>query len=470
MKFAGMRELMNLVSNYAATSRVAWLQQTLGYTNRDIDRECGHPVEITTQQYGQAFERGDLAKRVVSIYPEESWQSAPEIYETENETETEFEKRWQEVQEKHHILQLLQRADVLSGIGRFGIILLGIDDGLDLREPITGLDDRGENNSGEPRELIYLRAFDERLIDSVKLETNPTSPRFGQPIEYTVKFDSEWMNAGTTFTAPNTRNTTSMVVHWHRIIHLTDNRTNSEIFGEPRLKVVYNRLLDLKKIAGASPEMFWKGGFPGLFFGAPLETKDGRKVEVDIDSVKEEYAKYAEGLQRILIGEGGVNATPIPVQLADPTAHAEVQFTLIAAAMAIPKRILMGSERGELASSQDKVAWNERLNRRREDYLSPFVIRPMLGRLMNIGILPKVETVFIDWSDLNTPSEQEKAEVAAKKTDAMAKYVASGMDALMSPFHYWTLIQGMTDKEAEAIEKEAGGMDSLEEPEETEEE
>lgn len=450
------RNEMSFIANLM-TSRTDWLRQILGEGYRDIDKECGHPLVITAQQYGLVFERGDIAKRVVSIYPEESWQSAPEIYETEAETETEFEKRWKELQDKHHVLQLLQRADILSGIGRFGVILLGIGDGKKLNEPIDGLDLLGEGEGSQERELIYLRAFDERLVD-IKLETNEASPRFGQPLEYTIKFDSENQSA-------------SRKVHWHRIIHLADNRVNSDVYGEPRLKVVYNRLLDLKKLAGASPEMFWKGGFPGIFMGAPLETKDGRKVDLDVDATKEELQKYMEGLQRYLVSQGA-EATSLSTQVADPTGHAELQFTLIAAAMAVPKRVLMGSERGELASSQDKVSWNERLNRRRDAYLSPFVIRPMFDRLMNVGILPKIEKVFVDWPDLNTPSEQEKADVADKKTTAMAKYVAAGMDAFMSPYHYLTLVLGYTDKEAKAIEKEAEGMAALEEeePEEIEQE
>jgi hypothetical protein len=50
-------------------------------------------------------------------------------------------------------------------------------------------------------------------------------------------------------------------VYWSRILHVADNRKTSEIFGIPRLQVVYNNVIEVKKISGSSGEMFYKGAY-----------------------------------------------------------------------------------------------------------------------------------------------------------------------------------------------------------------
>ena len=75
----------------------------------------------------------------------------------------------------------------------------------------------------------------------------------------------------------------------------------------------------------------------------------------------------------------------------------------------------------------------------------------MLDRLINLGVLPRPTRYNIHWPDLNSPSDSDKAEVAAKKTEALAKYVQGGCDVLMSPFFFLTLFLGLSDAEARAI-------------------
>ena len=119
--------------------RTAWLRKLLD-PRRDITAECGHPETVEIKDYVDLFDRGDIAKRVVTVYPEESWSESPEIVENETDDETEFERTWKELEDKFKIWSYLQRVDILSGIGRFGILLLGFDDGEELSSPIEGGD------------------------------------------------------------------------------------------------------------------------------------------------------------------------------------------------------------------------------------------------------------------------------------------------------------------------------------------
>ena len=131
----------------------------------------------------------------------------------------------------------------------------------------------------------------------------------------------------------------------------------------------------------------------------------------------------------------------------------ESQLRLIAVALGCPWRVLMGSEASQLASEQDTKAWNKRINRRRNGYLTPFLLRPLIERLIAVGVLPAPgeKGITIEWPDLNTPSDQQKAEVADKFTNAIAKYVSSGASNLIEPFHYLTLVLKMTEEEANSV-------------------
>lgn len=434
-----------MVHNFV-TDRVAWLRKLMD-PRRNIEAECGHPDQISTEDYVKAFKRGDVASRVVSVWPDESWSENPLVYENEDEGETKFETEWKELEEQLRLFSLLQRADTLSGIGRFGIILLGFGDGKKLEEPVIA-------QAG--MKLLYIRTFDESLITIKSFETDVTNARYGQPKTYEIKFtESDETGKGTTVSSgsPSTSlPTTQLTVHWSRIIHLADNRMDSEVYGRPRLEKVMNRVLDAKKIAGGSGEMFWKGGFPGLSLEThPSETP----VEIDVESTKQQIDQYQNGLSRYLT-LNGMQAKNLGTQVADPTPHVEMQIRLIAMTVGVPWRVFMGSEAAQLASEQDTRAWHRRLKRRRHEYVTPFVIRPLVDRLIEFQVLTKPTKVFVFWPDLNTPSDKEKSEVALKRSEALEKYVTSGADVMMPPFHYLTLVQGYSDEEARAILDEAG--------------
>lgn len=453
---------------------------------RDIDKECGYPLEITTEEYKYKFKRGDIASRVVSLYPEACWAEPPLIYETEDEEETEFERRWNRLQGRFRLHSLLQRADRLSGIGRFGIILLGINDDQTLDKPVAGLDAMGQRQTqeGTNYKLLYLRTFDESFVRVMRLEEDVKNPRYGLPVEYEIQFALEQMENGSPINpgmgaGTNGSVTTTKKVHWHRVIHLADNKASDEVYGMPRMQVVYDRLLDLKKIAGGSGEMFWKGGFPGLSLETPLTDPSGVAIELDVEATKEQVLAYQEGLQRHLALQG-VEAKSLQPNVADPSSHLEVQIRLVSIGLACPWRVLMGAETGQLASGQDMVAWNKRMNNRREDYVTPQVIRPFIDRLIVLGVLPFPEgdepveleegeppapQYIVHWTDLNTPSDEEKATVAEKRTNAMSKYVAGGVDQLIAPKHYLVNVIGFSDQEAEAMLDEVGDRLIVTDPE-----
>jgi hypothetical protein len=107
---------------------------------------------------------------------------------------------------------------------------------------------------------------------------------------------------------------------------------------------------------------------------------------------------------------------------------------MISAVTGIPKRILSGSERGELASTQDSGEWKTYVQSRREDHAEPRIIRPFIDRLIELGILPKPDKFYrIDWLDLFSVSEKERVDIGKARANAIREYTTNPMAEALIP-------------------------------------
>jgi len=430
------RNTQEQVINTASLMRAAALQRLL-FPERNINYECQYPNEISITDYKDLYQREGIAKRVVSIYPQYCWQQMPWIYETEDPTETEFEKALKLLERERQLLHYLHRVDVMSGIGQYGVLLLGVSDGQPLDQPLPHINEiTGEVVGGAPLKLLYLKPFDQASIAIKTKENDPTSPRFGLPKTYEISFEDI-----TTLNSTGGTTTKTQKIHWTRILHVADNREESEVLGKPRMKDVYNRLVDVtQKLLPGSAEMFWKGGYPGFGFEAP--TGGDVEVEIDNDAIRDQMQAYSNGLQRYMAMENLVIKQLSP-QIADPRGHFEVQLEAIAISLGVPKRILMGSEMAKLASIQDEGNWNDQIVARRTNYVDPMLVRPFMDRLIAFGVLPEPKEYFVEWPSIDTPTDDDKATVAVKRTEALAKYVGGSVDAIIPPEEYMTHVLEM---------------------------
>ena len=319
----------------------------------DIDYECRYPTHITISDFKRMFDREGLAARVVSVYPEECWSLPPTIFEDESSKETPFEKAWKDLQRERNIYHYLQRADVMSGIGEFGLLLLGLDDGKELNKPVTGLNNKGEKVGNSEYKLLYLKPFDQSVVTIDKKENDTASPRYGLPTRYNITFEDPTKSSAIR----------DVKVHWTRVLHLADGRLGSDTLGTPRMKNVYNRLLDVRKITSGSGEMFWRGGYPGTSWEIDPEVASQWTTEAK-ESFEAEIKSFQEGMQRD-IALAGVKAHSMAPQISDPRGHMEIQVGQIALALGVPLRVFLGSEEGKLASGQDAKAWHKRVAKRR---------------------------------------------------------------------------------------------------------
>ena len=480
----------------AALSRAQFLSR-LTDPRRNYDDECGWPVgPVDPQHYLDLFERDPVAGRVVEVWPKECWQVTPSIYEVEDaEQVTEFEEACDDLakqlrgnskyagNEGSPIWAALKKLDIMSGIGQYGVLLFGLDDGLPLSEPVAGWDERNSfpvgperDDDGTPtgnetgtrfsfttnaasvyslttnqgpeteRKLLSLQVFPEPLAQITRYETNRTSPRYGQPTEYLIAFNDYRNLFGS---AGQGINVSTERVHWSRVLHVAENDTSSSVvFGRSRLSGVLNPTLDCLKVRGGSAEMYWRGAFPGLT--AETHPELGGDVDVDSDELKDVLENYMNGLQRYLLGMGLTFKTLAPT-VVDPSPQIEVQIESICIRIAIPIRIFKGSERGELASTQDDVAWNDRVRERQHNSVTPRIIVPFVDRLIQFGVLPGPEEYYCWWPDIASTSQADKADVALKRTQAAGHYVQTGLNAIVPEFDYFHRFLGMEEEEVRAM-------------------
>jgi uncharacterized protein len=440
------------------------LMKSLLDSPRDVDGDCGYPSGyISTGLYKSLYDREPVPARVVEVYPKECFQVQPTVFEDESaDVVTPFEEAWDALgkqlrgeqsfyqeEESSAIWTYLYDADVKSGIGHYAGILLGIDDGVPLNEPaemITPADGNGKQKASSDsasRRLLFMRVFGESDMRINSLETDMQSPRYGCPVEYDISLidPTEFTSLGLGASLPTNR----AVVHWSRVVHISE----YGVLHTPRMQPVLNRLLDLRKLQGGSAEMYWRGAFPG--YAIKTQPQLGADVDINKEDVKQQLTDYSNALQRFLVLMG-MDITALAPQVSDPSSQVGVQIDAICIQLGIPKRIFMGSERGELASSQDDAAWNDRLKQRQLGVITPRIIIPVVDRLISLRVLPRPAKGYrVSWPDLTSKSDEEKAGIATQRTQAVSAYVAGQLETTLAPMDFWTRIMGFTEDEAQSI-------------------
>lgn len=438
------------IANYLLTRSPLGDMTGLGVDqdDRDLDNECGYPVTPTVDLYHQLYDREGIATRIVEVFPDECWSVYPQVYETEKDIRTGFERAWDKLCDDIDPLHYLHRADILSGIGHFGVLLLGLADGRSLDRPAPGINKKGLKSlkkTESRNKLIYLMPFPEQLVRIVEFEKDPYNPRYRQPTMYALRMSDPTVESESTSLVSEMK---EVVVHWSRILHIADNRKSSEVFGVPRMRPVLNRIFDIRKVLGSSAEMFWKGGFPGYTFETYPDI--AAEAELNQEELELQIEEYVKGLKRYMANVGGSFKSLAP-QVADPTNHLVQQVSVVCATLGVPLRIFMGSEAGHLASTQDAGTWNRRLGRRQRMYLTPKIIKPFIQRLVLLGVLPEPERILVNWLDLNSMSDLEKSKVALTKAQALMQYVTGGVETAFPLKEFLTFVLGMSVEEAEAV-------------------
>lgn len=383
---------------------------------RDEYEIYGYDRQITVGQYREAYARGGIAGAIVDVMPDATWRGVPAfelIEKEESEDYTEFEQAWVDLEQKHQIIAKLQRVDKLSRLSTYGVLLIGAKG--ELSEPLPQADTRGllylraASGGGGPEALSATRSstvYDVGDIIIKEYDTNSQSERYGLPSVYQLRSTADLSPSATT-----------RYVHWTRIHHVAEGLLDNEVFGVPALERVWNLLIDLHKVTGGGAEAYFLRANQGLHLDVDKDMEQrGPNGESDlavvIASLKQQAEAYKHQLDR-WIRTKGVKVTTLGSDVANFSPSADAIITQIAGAKRIPKRILTGAEMGELASSQDRENFRDMIVGRQAQYAGPYIVRPLVDRLIEFGYLPKPKKgpQFYDvkWPHIQVLTEAEKS-------------------------------------------------------------
>jgi hypothetical protein len=415
-----INEFQNIITN--TLDRVALSNFfTTHKGERDVNKIYGYPKKLKDEHFQARIERQDIAKRIVEAYPTACWGDMPKIEDdSETQEETEFEKSFVKLCKKLNLIKYIKNLDILAGWGHYSVLLIGINDGQDFSKPLN------LNNLKED-DILYLSPRTENLARISEFDQDLRSKNYGKPLYYTIKSGGYASNDGGQLMSSQFQQ-----VHYTRVIHVAENALTNDVIGTPRLEPVYNRLIDLDKIVGGSAETFFLNSRGGMH----LDIRDvsNNFENSDKKSLVKNMQDYTNSLTRF-IQTAGMDVEAINHNIADPKNHFDVLISLISATTEIPKRILLGSEQGQLASTQDFNNFQERVKKRQHNYCEYTILRPIIDFFINTGVLPtpKNNEYNVVWQNLEAVDELKKAEISLKKSQAIASYVNSPEANMMIP-------------------------------------
>jgi hypothetical protein len=368
-------------------------------SERDFYGVFGYKTRLTEQDFLAKYIRQDIASRIIDAPPGATWSNPPKLTGPAG-----IQNQWEKLVKATKLNNIMYRADRLSRANYYSVILLGFND--------TGMIERPVN-AEKITELLYARAYGSISVKEIELDKDPMSPRYGLPAMYSINIDTpstRTISSGGNLTkADNT-----VKVHHSRVIHVVENPLQDDIVGIPIIEKTFNMLDDLLKVTGGASEMFWLAANRGI--QANID-KEMDLSEEDAADLSDEIEEWQHQLRRF-VRTRGVELNVLESDSPNPKEPFDVLIALISGTTGIPRRILLGSEAGQLASEQDRANWAERIDERRTLFAEPFILDPLIEILQLVGILSEGDVEY-DWPSAFILSPLENSMTMAQTARAI---------------------------------------------------
>lgn len=380
--------------------------------------DFGYPTKLDFAQLYAMFARNGVARAGVEKTIAKTWQDNPFLLEKERDgsqrgkdAETTLEREIRQRFDDLRLWQHLAEADRRSMVGGYAGVILRLADGKRFMEPVDrvpgGLDGLVE----------IIPAWAGQLTVS-QWDTDETSETYGQPLMFvfTEAAIGEQRQQPRQFTLHPDR-----VVIWS---------ADGTVHARSALEPGYNDLHDMEKIKGAGGEGFWKNAksAPVLQVDKEANVEEmarlmGVPTNELADRMNAQVEDWQKGFDKLLMVQA-IEAKTLPITLPSPEHFFAIVLQSFAASMQIPLKILVGSQSGERASTEDAQEWANTNMSRRNNQAVPNTMT-LVARLERFGILADKDW-YLDWSDLTEASMAEKVERTVKMADVNSKLQNSG--------------------------------------------
>jgi hypothetical protein len=398
--------------------RLGGILGTIFQGRRNLYDVFGYTRNPTFQECMAKYSRQDIAGRVIDAPAVALWTNPPQI--TSNTED--WDAIWQDLTIQLSLYEKIERLDKLAGIGKYSVLLVGYNDGMPLDQPVNA-----RKVAGVEKKVLYLQPYSCNSAEIVKYVDNVSSEHYMKPEIYKINPKNELDALG----QPKTGGLSGVAakglapfnVHYSRILHICENPLENEVWGSPRIERVYNILDDLLKVTGGTAETFWLTANRGLHIDVDKDLQFGPEDE---KGLSDEVDEYTHNLRRV-IRTRGVKVNALGAETPDPRGAYEILISTLSGATGIPRRILTGSEAGQLASEQDRANWADRQEERRADFGNPRILIPLLKAFTVNGVLPAPDDIeiTINWPSAFKMSPLENAQTSAQHARSATNFASA---------------------------------------------
>jgi len=368
----------------------------------DHNKDFGYPDHVDFDAAYQRYLRNGIAFAGIEQTILKTWQDNPELWENKDAKETYGESEIRQKFDDLRLWQKLAEADRRSMVGGYSGLILRYADDKRFLEPVDTVP------GGLDGLVDVIPAWAGQLTVS-SWDTDEMSPTYGEPTMF--GFNESAVGDNSDRQAKNR----SFELHPDRVLIWSKDGT---VHNHSILEPGFNNLIDMEKISGAGGEGFWKNAksAPVMETDADVSIADmakGMGVGVDemADKMNEQVEDFNKGFDAMLMLQG-MKAKTLGVTLPQPEEFFNVALQGFAASIGIPLKVLVGSQSGERASTEDADEWSRTNMARRTNTARP-TIMALVKKLETVRVLPEQDW-YIYWSDLTEASVGLKIDRADK--------------------------------------------------------
>ncbi len=413
---------MNALVPQRTTSVLNFVQRTLqqafpGFfpgAKHNHYADFGYPDQINFDLLYGMYQRNSLAKAAVDKSTRKTWQDPPWLLEKPRDgsegavkKETRLEKAIRQHFSDIRFWTKVMEADRRSMVGRFGAVILRVADGKSTDQPLT-------RARGGLEALVDVIPVWEGQLRVTQWQTDTDAFDYGEPLMF--QYDEGQIGSLDGMQAAGPGRQRRLTVHPSRIVIWSADGT---MFGDSSLKAGFNDLITLEKITGAGGEGFWKNAKQAPILEMDKEADInkmaramGVPVEKIVDVMNDQAKNWQQGFDELLMLQGMTAKMP-KIILPDPEHFYMNSLQSFAASFDIPLKVLVGTQTGERASSEDASQWNQTCNFRRKNTVIPNILE-IVKRLEACGVLKENPEWFVDWTDLTESTMLDKIDRAGK--------------------------------------------------------
>jgi hypothetical protein len=379
--------------------------------------DFGYPDQVDFSTAYHAYCRYPLAAAAVDKTIGKTWEENPFLQEYQrdgtesgDQGETRIEADIRQRFSDLRVWQHMAEADRRSLVGAYSGLILRLADSQPFSAPV------GRVPGGLLGLVEVIPAWEGQLTVS-EWDTVETSATYGQPKMFQFAESA----------VGDAKQPRTFQIHPDRVIIWSADGT---LNGRSALEPGYNALLDMEKIRGGGGEGFWKNAKSGLSLEIDKDARItdmaqamGVPVEDVVEKIDAQVEGFNAGFDKSLLLQG-IKATPMQVTLPSPEHFFAVARESFAATMAMPAKILIGSQTGERASTEDEKEWAKTNMARRTNKVIPAAMT-FVKRLVRFGMLPTKDW-HLDWKSLLDPTPNEQLERVERMANVNDKMRASG--------------------------------------------